>query len=93
MAQAWKATLHTTPTLNISKMTQSRQRRSYILQKLLRPPTFVGEGRYRRPVASAILNPDAVESELATLGLDGDALERVETTITTRREFDSRQPP
>lgn len=71
---------------------ESPQRRSYVLYKLLRPPTFEGEGRYRRRVPSAILSPEAVESELATLGLDGDDLERIEATIAARREFDSRQP-
>lgn len=79
--------------MELIRQIESSQRRSYVLYMLLRPPTFEGEGRYRRQVPSAILNPDAVESELATLGLDDDDLERVEATIATRREFDSSQPP
>ena len=71
---------------------ESAQSRSYVLYKLLRPPTFEGEGRYRRRVPSAILNPDVVQSELATFGLDGDDLVRVETAIARRREFDASQP-
>lgn len=66
--------------------------RSFVLRDLVKRPSVEGQGRYRRKVPSAILDPEMVEAEFPAMHLDDEGLRRVKEAIQRRREYEAKQP-
>ena len=81
-----------TAVIDLIREIESKDQQAFQLALLTRAPSFVGEDRYQRLEPSAILPPDLVEQGLSNFGFDQEQLQRVQSALKGRREYEATKP-